>query len=141
MTSTNVSTGSRLVLRLGKPWEDTVPFSLGVVHNGRTLHTAGITARDANGAVVGQGDIRAQTAQCFANLADILAAAGASWDDVVKYTIFTTDIGRFNQETRELRLPYFRARPAATLVEVPRLIDPHMLVEIEAVVHLNDGER
>jgi len=127
---------SRQVIRLGKPWEQTVRFSLGVVHAGRTLHTAGITARDTDGNVVGEGDFRTQTAQCFLNLGQILAAAGARWEDVIKYTLFTTDIQRFHAETLELRMPFFCGSPAATLVEVSRLIDPRMLIEIEAVVHV-----
>ena len=65
----------RKALSLGKPFERKVPFSLGVVSSGRLLHTAGITARDANGEIVGADDIGAQVTQCFANLADILAAA------------------------------------------------------------------
>lgn len=127
---------SREVVRLGRPWEQQVRFSLGVVHSGRTLHTAGITARDADGNVVGEGDFCAQTAQCFEVLGQIIAAAGAGWGDVIKYTLFTTDIERFHHETLALRAPFFCGSPAATLVEVSRLIDPRMLVEIEAVVHV-----
>lgn len=131
---------SRQVITTGKPWEGTVLFSLGVVTTGRTLHTAGITARDPQGRLVGAGDVREQVAQCFRNLGDILAAAGAGFEDVVKYTIFTTDIDRFVRETLEVRAPFFGGKPAATLVEVSRLIDPDMLVEIEAIVHLpGDG--
>ena len=66
---------TRTVLTLGKHFETTVPFSLGVISAGRLLHTAGITARDASGTVVGEGDMRAQVAQCFANLGDILQNA------------------------------------------------------------------
>ncbi|WBX99919.1 Rid family hydrolase [Ramlibacter tataouinensis] len=131
---------TRQVLRLGKPWEKTVRFSLGVVTDGRLLHTAGITARDPHGEVVGVGDIRAQTAQCFSNLNEIIVAAGAQLEDVVKYTIFTTDIERFHTETLALRAPFFCGNPAATLVEVSRLIDPRMLVEIEAIVRIGDTE-
>jgi enamine deaminase RidA (YjgF/YER057c/UK114 family) len=127
---------SRQVVTAGKPWETSVLFSLGVVSTGRTLHTAGMTARDPQGRLVGAGDLREQVAQCFRNLGDVLAAAGAHWEDVVKYTIFTTDIDRFVRETYEVRAPYFVGKPAATLVEVSRLIDPGMLVEIEAIVHL-----
>ena len=128
---------SRQALHLGKHFETTVPFSLGVVSSGRMLHTAGITARDASGEVVGAGDIRAQVALCFANLADILKAAGTDFSKVVKFTIFTTDIERFNLETRDIRFPYFHARPAATLVEVSKLVDPRMMVEIEAIACLD----
>lgn len=127
---------SRRVVEVGKPWEGSVKFSLGVVHSGQTLHTAGVTARDPAGNLVGEGDMREQTAQCFRNLDDILKAAGARWEDVVKYTLYTTDIERFHSETLALRAPYFVGKPAATLLEVSRLIDPRMLVEIEAVVHL-----
>jgi enamine deaminase RidA (YjgF/YER057c/UK114 family) len=128
---------ARTVLTVGKHFETTVPFSLGVISSGRLLHTAGITARDANGNVVGDDDMRAQVAQCFANLADILEHAATSFDKVVKFTIFTTDIDRFNLNTRDIRFPYFSGRPAATLVEVRKLVDPRMLVEIEAVVCLD----
>ncbi|MFO1110135.1 MAG: RidA family protein [Bradyrhizobium sp.] len=128
---------ARQALQLGKHFETTVPFSLGVISSGGMLHTAGITARDANGEVVGAGDMRAQVTQCFANLADILKAAGTDFDKAVKFTIFTTDIDRFNRDTRDIRFPYFRARPAATLVEVSKLVDDRMLVEIEAIVCLD----
>lgn len=127
---------SRRVVEVGKPWESTVKFSLGVVHSGLTLHTAGVTARDSQGQLVGEGDMREQTAQCFRNLDDIIKTAGARWEDVVKLTLYTTDIERFHTETIELRAPYFVGKPAATLLEVSRLIDPRMLVEVEAVVHL-----
>lgn len=126
----------REALVLGRKFEDTVFFSLGVVSAGRMLHTAGVTARDADGELVGVGDMRAQVAQCFANLKEILAAAGGTFENVVKYTIFTTDIDTFNEDTRDIRSPFFVDRPAATLVQVARLVDPKMLVEIEAVVCL-----
>jgi enamine deaminase RidA (YjgF/YER057c/UK114 family) len=129
---------SRQPLILGKPFEKQVPFSLGVVSSGRMLHTAGITARDANGDLVGAGDMRAQVEQCFSNLKDVLEAAGASFGDIVKYTLYTTDIGLFDSATRDIRHPYFVDRPASTLIEVSRLIDPGMLVEIEAIACLGE---
>lgn len=127
---------SREVVHVGKPWEGRVFFSLGVIAVGRILHTAGITARDPEGKVVGVGDIAAQTVQCFSNLGDILQTVGANWPDVIKYTIFTTDIVSFDRNTHALRSPYFAGRPASTLVEVRRLIHEDMLVEIEAIVSL-----
>lgn len=130
---------SRQPLTLGKPFEKKVPFSLGVISSGRMLHTAGITARDADGNLVGTGDMRAQVEQCFGNLADILRASGAGFGDVVKYTIYTTDIALFDRTTRDIRHPYFVDRPASTLIEVSRLIDPAMLVEIEAIVCLGES--
>jgi len=130
--------GTRKDLRLGKPLEDKIPFSLGVVSSGRFLHTAGITARDREGEIVGVGDIAAQARQCYENIGDILAAAGAGWGDIIKYLIFTTDIQAFSDQTRDMRAQYYVNRPAATLVEVSRLADPKMLVEIEAIVSLPD---
>ena len=129
---------SRRPLELGKPFEKKVVFSLGVVSSGRMLHTAGITARNSEGDVVGKGDMRAQVAQWFVNLDDILKADGASFGDVIKYTIYTTDIEAFDTQTRDMRFPYFVDRPASTLIEVSKLIDPAMLVEIEAIVSLGD---
>lgn len=130
----------RHALKLGKPFEEQVPFSLGVVSRGCVLHTAGITARDLNGEVVGEGDMRAQVRQCFSNLSDILVGANAKFEDVIKFTIFTTNIEQFAAETEDIRFPYFSGRPAATAVEVSRLIDPRMLVEIEAIVSLEDSQ-
>lgn len=127
----------RRVISLGRNFEKTVVFSLGVVSPGPTLHTAGITARDADGKVVGKGDMKAQVSQCFAIIGEIIDAAGSDWSKVVKYLIFTTDIDRFDRETREIRAPYFVGKPAATLVEVSKLIEPDMLVEIEAIVALS----
>ena len=126
---------SRAPLSVGKPWEKTIGFSLGVVSSGRLLHTAGITARDPNGVLVGAGNMRAQIEQCFRNVGDILRAAGADLGDVVKWTMFTTDIDAFSREG-DLWLGYFMNRPASTLVEVRRLVHPDMLVEIEAIAVL-----
>lgn len=126
---------SREPLSVGKPWEKTIAFSLGVVSSGRLLHTAGITARDPNGTLVGVGNMRAQIEQCFTNVGGALKAAGAGFEDVVKWTMYTTDIEAFNRESDVWRR-YFKDRPASTLVEVRRLVHPDMLVEIEAVAVL-----
>ena len=126
---------TREPLSVGKPWEKTIAFSLGVVTEGRLLHTSGITARDPDGTLVGVGNVRAQIEQCFKNVGDVLRAAGAGLDDVVKWTMYTTDIDAFSREG-EVWQRYFVGRPASTLVEVRRLVHPDMLVEIEAVAVL-----
>lgn len=82
--------------------------------------------------------MRAQVAQCFANLQEILTAADAGFDDVVKYTVFTTDIDAYMQ-TQDMRARFFVGKPAATLVEVRKLANPDMLVEVEASVSLPAG--
>ena len=125
----------REVVTVGKPWEKTIAFSLGVVASGELLVTAGITARDAEGRVVGAGDIRHQITQCFENLGDVLRQAGADWGDVVKYTMYTTDIAAFSA-ARDLWERYFVDRPASTLVEVSKLVIPEMMVEIEAIARV-----
>lgn len=127
---------SREKVDIDKPWAKTIPFSLGVVVEGRLLYTAGITARDPEGNVVGAGDIAAQTRQCFENVGDILREVGADFGDVVKWTMYTTDIDTFVAEAADVWRSYFVDKPASTLVEVRRLQDSAMLVEIEAVVRL-----
>ena len=130
----------REVIEVDKPWTRTVGFSLGVAAENRTLFTAGVTARDADGKLVGVGDMRAQIEQCFRNVGDVLHAAGADFGDVVKWTMYTTDIDAFSQHADVYRR-HFINRPASTLVEVRRLVMPEMLVEIEAIASLPPRSR
>ena len=100
---------------------------------GRTIYVSGQIAVDREGRVVGAGDFEAQTRQVFENLSAALAAADATLDDVVKITIFVTDISQL-QILRAVRDTYFTGPPpASSLVEVSRLVLPELLVEIEAV--------
>lgn len=115
-----------------KPWEQTVLFALGVKVSGPLLFTAGVTARDPEGRVVGPGDMRAQVEQCFRNVEDILSAAGATWSDVVKILIYVTDFAAFS-ETEDIRRRFLTSRPVATAVGVASLIHPDMMVEMEVV--------
>lgn len=120
-----------------KPWHRSIPLAQAVVVSGRILFTAGITARDPDGNLIGAGDVRRQMEVCFENLGDVLAAAGTSFASVAKIVMYTTDIEVFSRHAEVWRR-YFVARPASTLVEVSRLALPEMLVEIEAVAHLGD---
>jgi reactive intermediate/imine deaminase len=100
---------------------------------GRTIYVSGQVAFDAQGQIVGRGDLAAQTRQVFANLEIALKAAGATFDDVVKTNYYMLDASQV-QVVREIRAKYFtRALPASTLVEVRRLANPDWLIEIEAV--------
>ena len=126
---------SRDVIEVDKPWVKAIAFSLGVATDERLLFTAGITARDPEGRVVGVGDLRAQIEQCFRNVGDVLHAAGADYGDVLKWTMFTTDIVAFGRHAEVWR-SYFINKPASTLVEVSRLVLPEMLVEIEAIARV-----
>ncbi len=100
---------------------------------GRTIYVAGMTSRDKDGAVVGDGDIRVQTKQVLENMKSVLEAAGASMADVVKLTVFMKDLSQ-SGPVREIRQQYFsRPFPASTLVEISRLADERFLIEIEAI--------
>jgi 2-iminobutanoate/2-iminopropanoate deaminase len=102
---------------------------------GDALYLSGIVPVDADGNVVGD-DIAAQARQVFANMALVLAAAGATPADVVKVTVFLLDVDD-RPAINPVRQEFFgSARPASTLVEVSRLAVPGALLEIEAVAHL-----
>lgn len=126
---------SRDVISIDKPWVKDIAFSLGVTSDDRLLFTAGITARDPEGRIVGAGDMRAQIEQCFRNVGDVLRAAGADYGDVLKWTMYTTDIVEYGRHGEVWRR-YFVDKPASTLIEVSRFVVPEMMVEIEAVARL-----
>jgi reactive intermediate/imine deaminase len=106
------------------------------VRFGNILFVSGLTAHDAEGKLVGGTDAAAQTRQILMNLNRVLDAAGATMADVLKVTVFLTDIDD-RAAINPVRQEFFgSARPASTLIEVSRLALPDMKVEIEAVVGL-----
>ena len=101
---------------------------------GRMIFASGQVARDVDGQLVGAGDIRAQTRKTLQNLQSVLTEAGATMDDVVKVTVFVTNLSEHFAAIHEIRAEFFASDyPASTLVEVSRLVDPEMLIEIEAI--------
>ena len=99
----------------------------------RFLFIAGQVALDAEGNVIGDGDMKAQVRQVLENLKTILASEGADFSNIVKINTFTTDIEAFF-ETGDIRREYFGSNaPASTLVQIERLARPVFLVEIEAI--------
>ncbi|HTZ76441.1 MAG TPA: RidA family protein [Stellaceae bacterium] len=106
------------------------------VRHGDLLFVSGLAPVDAAGKLVGGDDVVEQTRQIFANLAKILAAAGAAPGDVLKVTVFLTSIAD-RSKINPVRQEFFgAARPASTLIGINELAIPGMKIEIEAVVGL-----
>lgn len=121
----------RTLVSSGSPWEPVVGYSRAIRTGDRVL-VAGTTAVDANGQVVGEGDVGAQARFIFDKIGMALAAAGSRLADVVRTRIYITDMGRWEAVGLAHGEVFKDVRPASTLVEVSRLIDPRLLVEIEA---------
>jgi enamine deaminase RidA (YjgF/YER057c/UK114 family) len=115
----------------GTSWEPIVGYSR-AVRVGNQIWVSGTTATDREGRVVGQGDPYAQAKQAIVNIERALESAGAGLADVVRTRIYVTDIGHWEAIGRAHGEAFRDVRPACAMVEVSRLIDPAMLVEIEA---------
>ncbi len=109
-------------------------YSSGVeVPAGRTVYVSGQVSLDAEGNVVGEGDVRLQTETVLEHVKTVVEEAGGGMGDIVKVTVFITDMGLYD-EIHEIRRRYFEEPyPASSMVEVSALIDPRLLIEIEAV--------
>jgi enamine deaminase RidA (YjgF/YER057c/UK114 family) len=114
----------------GTKWEPIVGYSR-AVRVGKVVHVAGTTATEAGGKIVGVGDPAAQTVQALKNVRQALESVGAKLEDVVRTRIYVTDISRWEEVGKAHGSFFKEIRPVNTMVEVRRLVNPEMLVEIE----------
>jgi len=128
--------GNRKRVSSVSPYEDIIGFSR-AVQVGDLVFVSGTVAWGPDGKLVGKGDIYAQAKQTLANIEGYLREAGASLNDVVRTRIYLTDIGRWQEVARAHREAFGDVRPASSLLEISRLAEPEMLVEIEAVAVLS----
>lgn len=122
---------SRTNIHSGAPWEGTVGYCR-AVRLGSHIMISGTAPVGADGEVVGVGDAYAQATRCIEIIGAALEKAGAGLEDVVRTRIYVTDIERWEDVARAHQEAFGDVSPATTMVEVSRLIDPAMLVEIEA---------
>jgi len=119
----------------GIPWEAALGYSR-AVRAGPFILIAGTTAADEDGAVACPGDAYGQTVHALDAIADALAQAGARLDQVVQTRIYVTDIDRSDEIGRAHGERFADIRPVSAMVQVAALIDPRMLVEIEAMAYV-----
>lgn len=121
----------------GSPWEAKMGYSRAVVAGGLVFISA-TAATDATGAVVGKGDVYAQTRTVLDKLATVLAEAGSAVDRVVQTRVYITDVSRWEEVGRAHGETFVGHGPALTLVHVKPFVDPDMLVEIEMVAAVSE---
>lgn len=130
--------GHRKNINSGAPWESAVGYCR-AVRVGPHIMVSGTAPVGDAGEVVGKGDAYAQARRCIEVIETALEKAGAGLEHVVRTRMYVTDIERWPEVARAHQEAFGNVMPATTMVEVSGLIDPAMLVEIEADAFLDDG--
>jgi len=117
-------------VKSGSPWEQKVGYSR-AVRSGNWISVSGTTAVNGNGEIVGVGDMYKQTSYIFQKIRSALIEVGSSMNDIVRTRMFTTDITRWEEIGKAHREIFSEVMPAATLLEVSKLIHHDLLIEIE----------
>ena len=115
----------------GTPWEPKVGYAR-AVQVGETIHISGTTGTDPSGKVLAPGDVYAQSVQAIRNIENALKRLGLGLEHVVRTRIYLTQISRWEEAARAHVEFFGEVHPATSLIGVARLVDPEMLVEIEA---------
>ena len=116
------------------PWEPVAGYCRAVAA-GDWIFVSGCTSTGEDGQFVHEGDAAAQASQCIANVAAALAGLGAGLADVVRTRMFVTDISRWEEYGRAHGAAFAAAPPATSMIGVSALVDPRMLIEVEAVAY------
>jgi enamine deaminase RidA (YjgF/YER057c/UK114 family) len=115
----------------GTPWEPLAGYAR-AVQAGEAVYVSGTTGTDPSGKVLSPGDVRAQTLQAIRNIENALQRLGLGLENVVRTRIFLTQMDRWEEVANAHKELFGEIHPATSLIGVTRLVDPEMLVEIEA---------
>lgn len=126
-------------IKSGAEWETKVAYSRAVIA-GNHIYVSGTTAIGENGEIIGIGDMYAQSRQCIKNIEKALEKAGASLKDVVRTRAFITNIDEWKAFAKAHKEFFEGIDPAASLLEVSRIIHPELLIEIEADAVLKNNK-
>jgi enamine deaminase RidA (YjgF/YER057c/UK114 family) len=129
----------RTLIRSGAPWEPLVGYAR-AVRVGPFVSVSGCASVGSEGELIGEGDAYAQASRCIEVIRDALEAAGAGLEHVVRTRMFVTDIEQWPEIGKAHQEAFGNISPATSMVEVSRLIDPGMLVEIEADAIVDEGQ-
>ncbi len=129
----------RLNISSASPYEDVIGFSR-AVRVGPYVHVSGTTATGEDGDLIGVHDVYGQAVKVLQNIEQALAEAGATMADVVRTRIYLRNIEHWQRVAEAHSEAFGDVRPASTLIEVSRFVDPRMLIEIDADAYIADAE-